>query len=167
MSVTFHANMTNYLQRLNNYFHGIIAIPLLAFSVLYLEFDNGQLHPPFGDRTYYLESGILFFISIIWILYLFRKIKQSIGDIDGTNLLEKLQAYSKILIRFYLLVTLPGALAVLLMYFTGELSFSLIYLIELFLLSVKRPHVLGIVKDLKLEGEDKDIVLHKKALTAE
>jgi len=165
MSVTFPFKMTNYLQKLNNYFHGIIALPLLAFSFLYLEFDSGKLSPPFGERTYYFESGILFIVSIVWVLYLFRKVKQSIAAIDGHNLSEKLHAYSKVLIRFYLLVTFPGAIAVLLMYLTGELSFSLIYLLELFLLSIKRPHIAGITKDLRLEGEEKEIVMHKKPLT--
>jgi len=159
--------MTNYLQKFNNYFHGIIALPLLAFSILYLEFDSGSLHPPFGGRTYYLESGILFFISVFYVVYMFRKASTWISEIEDSDLQTRLNSYSRILIRFYLLVTLPGVIAVVLMYLTGELGFSLVYLLELFLLSIKRPSTLVIIKDLHLKGREKEIVLRKENLKGE
>ena len=157
--------MTTYLQKFNNYFHGIIAVPLLAFSVLYLEFDSGNLAPPFGDRTYYWEAGTLFVMSVFYILWLFRRLRQQVQLIPGEALVERLQVYFKLLVRFYVLMTLPGVVAVVLMYLTGEMGFSLVYILELFLLSLKRPHQRGIIKDLRLTGEDEETVLRKKLLT--
>ena len=156
--------MTNYYQKFNNYFHGIIAVPLLAFSILYLEFDQGNLQPVFGGREYYLESGILFLLSAGYIGYMFKKLRISISNIESGSLESRLAIYSKISIRFYAMVTLPGAIAVLLMYLTGELSFSLIYILELFLLSIRRPSLTSIVRDLKLSGREKDIVIKRQSL---
>ena len=159
--------MTNYFQTFNNYFHGIIAIPLLAFSFLYLEFDQGNLEPLIGGRSYYWESGIMFLISAAYIIYMFKKVKISIAEIGTGKLEERLVIYSKTLTRFYVMVTLPGAIAVILMYVTGEMSFSLIYLLELFLLSIRRPAITSIVRDLKLTGEEKEIVLKRKDFRTE
>ena len=157
--------MTAYLQKFNNYFHGIIALPLLAFSILYLEYDSGNLAPPFGERTYYWEAGILFAVSLFYILWIFKRLKSSINDIEGASLEIKLGAYFSLLVKFYLLMTIPGVVAVICMYLTGEMGFSLVYLLELFLLSIKRPHPRGIVADLKLKDADEEIVLKKKPLT--
>ncbi len=157
--------MTAYFQKLNNIFHGIIAGPLVAFSFLYLEYDSGKLTPPFGGRDYYTVSGVLFFLTLAYLLWLFRfwKNKQKLIN-RQLPLATKLKAYSRKQIQFYLLVTLPGALAVVLMYLTGELSFSLVYLLELFLLSLRRPTEKLIIKDLDLQGEEREIVLKKKEL---
>ncbi len=157
--------MSNYFQTFNNYFHGIIAVPLLAFSFLYLEFDQGNLEPLVGGRSYYWESGVMFLISAAYIYYMFKKVKISISGIGTGKLEERLATYSKTLIRFYMMVTLPGAIAVILMYITGEMSFSLIYILELFLLSIRRPSITSIVRDLKLTGEEKEIVLKRKSFS--
>ncbi len=157
--------MVSFFQRLNNIFHGIIAGPLVAFSFLYLEYDNGKLTPPFGGRDYWVESGVLFVVTLIYLVWIFKYWKGKLKLIDRQQSLSaKLKLYSKKQVQFYILVTLPGAIAVVLMYLTGELSFSLIYLLELFLLSLRRPTEKLIISDLDLEGEEKEIVLKKKEL---
>ena len=62
-------------------------------------------------------------------------------------------------------MTGPGALAIILMFLTGEVSFSLIYILELFLLSLKRPSVQNISNNLNLKAEEREIVMKKKELT--
>ena len=157
--------MTAYFQKLNNIFHGIIAVPLVAFSFLYLEYDSGNLTPPFGGRDYWIESGILFVITLIYLVWIFKHWNNRIKRIDRQqSLTVKLKLYSKKQVQFYVLVTLPGAVAVVLMYLTGELSFSLIYLLELFLLSLRRPTDKLIIRELDLQGEEKEIVLKNKEL---
>lgn len=157
--------MTSYFQRLNDIFHGIIAGPLVAFSFLYLEYDSGNLTPPFGERDYWVESGVLFVITLIYLVWIFKYWKVKLKLIDRHQALDtKLKLYSKKQVQFYMLVTLPGVVAVVLMYLTGELSFSLIYLLELFLLSLRRPTEKLIIRDLDLQGEEKEIVLKKKEL---
>ena len=155
--------MTRYLNRFNNQFHGIIALPLLAFSFLYLEFDRGGLQPVFQSGPCYVEVGLMFAATLAFVLYLFRGLSSNLAELEG-DLVSKLDQYFLIVRRFYVMMTLPGALAVVFMYLTGELGFSLVYLLELFLLSIKRPSVHNIVKDLRLVDEEKEIVLKKKDL---
>jgi len=158
--------MTNYLNRLNNIFHGIIAIPLMSFSFLYLEIDSGDLVPIFGGRSYYIEAAVLFLLSLLFILWLFSKFKKDTIDIlrMDEDLNVRLKRYADISIKFYLWMTAPGVIAIILMFFTGEVSFSLIYILELFLLSIKRPSVQNLSNSLNLKGEERDIVIRKKSL---
>lgn len=155
--------MTAYLNKFNNQFHGIIALPLLAFSILYLEFDKGELQPVFEQKPYYVEVAVMFLATVVFILYLFRRLKLRLKTIEG-RLVDKLDRYFLLLRQFYLMMTLPGAVSVVLMFLTGELGFSLVYILELFLLSIKRPSIHNIARDLRLSGEEKEIVLRKKDL---
>lgn len=159
--------MTNYLNKLNNIFHGIIAVPLIVFAFLFLELDSGGFKPIFGGRYYYIESGILFLLSLVFIGWLFSWFKKQVTIVAASeeNLEVRLERYKEISIRFYLLMTGPGALAIILMFLTGEVSFSLIYILELFLLSLKRPSVQNISNNLNLKAEEREIVMKKKELT--
>lgn len=158
--------MTNYLNRLNNIFHGIIAIPLVSFSFLYLEIDSGDLVPIFGERSYYIEAAVLFLLSLMFILWLFSKFKRDTDEILGMDedLKTRLTRFAGISIKFYLWMTAPGVIAIILMFFTGEVSFSLIYILELFLLSLKRPSVQNLSNSLNLKGEEREIVIKKRTL---
>ena len=158
--------MTNYLNRLNNIFHSIIAIPLVSFSFLYLEIDSGDLEPIFGGRSYYVEAAVLFLLSLMFILWLFSKFKRDTGKILGMDedLKTRLTRFADISIKFFLWMTAPGVIAIILMFFTGEVSFSLIYILELFLLSLKRPSVQNLSNSLNLKGEEREIVIKKRSL---
>lgn len=144
-------------------FHGIIAGPLLIFIYVFLQLDSGSWTPPLEGNDYFIISMIAFTIDLVyigWVFYKFRKERRSL--IDKYDLMQRLTAYRSVSYRFYILMTLSGVLAIFIMYLTGEISFSLIYLVQLFLLSIYRPSVHNICNYLKLKDEEREIVLKKK-----
>ena len=113
-----------------------------------------------------MEAAVLFLLSLMFILWLFSKFKRDTGEILGMDedLKTRLTRFADISIKFYLWMTAPGVIAIILMFFTGEVSFSLIYILELFLLSLKRPSVQNLSNSLNLKGEEREIVIKKRSL---
>lgn len=158
-----HKKLEAYYNKFNNIFHGIIAGPLLVFVILYLQLDTGRFTPPFGDMNLITISVIAFFVNLGYIYWVFTRFKNDRIELIGKfDLRERLHVYREISARFYVLITLSGVLAIIAVLLTGEMSFALIYLLQLFLLSVYRPSVHNICKYLKLQGEEREFVLKKK-----
>lgn len=144
-------------------FHGIIAGPLLVFVFLYLQLDNGRMNPPLAGNDYTLLSGFAFILNlgyITWVFIRFRKERKDL--VEKYNLKARLEAYRSVSTRFYVFMTLSGVLAIVAILLTGELTFSFIYMLQLFLLSIFRPSVHNICKYLNLQGEERKFVLKKK-----
>ena len=155
--------LEKYFTSFNNVFHGIIAGPLLIFVYLFLQLDSGKMLPPLKGSNYFTLSMMAFavdFIYIGWVFYKFRKDRRSL--IGKYDLKQRLEAYRSVSYQFYFLMTLSGVLAIFAIYLTGEMSFSFIYLLQLFLLSIFRPSVHNICKYLDLKDEERDFVLKKK-----
>ena len=112
---------------------------------------------------FFTISMIAFALDLVyigWVFYKFRKERRSL--IDQYDLMQRLEAYRSVSYQFYILMTLSGVLGIFIMYLTGEISFSLIYMVQLFLLSIYRPSVHNICKYLNLQGDEREIVLKKK-----
>ena len=159
-------NTRAYFTKLNNAFHGIIAIPLLVFVYLYLEFDSGNLSPITGKGDYLVLTVLFNAASIVYFVRIFIGFRKAVNAFtDEADLLAvRLQRYSNRSIQFYLAMSIPGVAAIILMILTGELGLSFVYVAGLFLLSVKRPSVHVICKDLHLTGEERQMVLKKKEI---
>ena len=155
--------MEKYFNRFNNLFHGIIAGPLLIFVFLFLQIDKGRMTPLFAGYDYKLYSAMAFVISIAYFLWIFSSIKKERKKLVGKyDLEERLIQYRYLSTKFYLLMTAAGIFSILAVFFTGDLSFGFIYMVQLFLLSIYRPSVHNICKYLDLKGEERDTVLKKK-----
>ena len=155
--------MEKYFTKFNNQFHGIIAGPLLIFILLFLQLDKGRFTAPFGGYDYLYFAVGAFVISLGYFYWVFRNFRMRRKELIGkSDFITRLESYRAESVRFYILMTLSGVIAIIVVFLTGELAFSFIYMIQLFLLSVYRPSVHNICKYLDLKGEERDIVLKKK-----
>jgi hypothetical protein len=119
--------------------------------------------PLFADYDYKLYSALAFVLSIAYFLWVFSIIKKERKKLIGKyDLEERLKLYRSLSTKFYLLMTAGGVFSILTVFFTGDLSFGFIYMVQLFLLSIYRPSVHNICKYLDLKGEERDIVLKKR-----
>jgi len=119
--------------------------------------------PLFAGYDYKLYSAIAFALSIAYFLWIFSTIKKERKKLVGKyGLEERLILYRSLSTKFYLLMTAAGIFSILVVFFTGDLSFGFIYMVQLFLLSIYRPSVHNISKHLDLKGEERDFVLKKK-----
>ena len=119
--------------------------------------------PPFAGHDYTLYSAAAFIISLVYFLWVFSTIKKERKNLVGKHeLQERLKLYRSLSTKFYTLMTLAGVFAIIAIFLTGDLTFSFIYMVQLFLLSIYRPSVHNICKHLDLKGEERDFVLKKK-----
>lgn len=162
----FH-DLKDYLFKLNNLFHVIVAIPLLAFVYLYLESQVGRVQPLINNPDTILilhyilpliimvESGIAFIIT-----------KKSLSVFPNHDILiEKLGVYFRISLIKYAILEGAAIVAVIGYYLTLSKVYVGFYVVLLMIFSINRPTVYRISKDLKLDGDEKDIVIHKRGIS--
>lgn len=160
--------MEKYFNRLNNTFHGVIAGPLLVFVYMYLQLDKGGFEAPYAGKDYVFLSLTSFVLYVAYTYWLFKNYKLAkFKLVDKGSLSERLEAFRLLTIRLYIMMTLPALYVVVAMILTGEMSFGLIYFVQLFVMSVYRPSVHNICKGLNLKGEEREFVLKKKEFSEE
>jgi hypothetical protein len=146
----------NYLDRLNLIYYGLIALPLVLFPVVYLPMKEG-VSTSFdqGGILYYL-AGLLLFLVIFFARRLFQR---SLKVIETDWMLEqKLQAYSKASVIFYILGMVSCMISVGLLMFTKHQLFVATYPILLLILSFFRPTLERLKRDLPLTKEDLAVI---------
>lgn len=150
--------------KLGMVFHASLALPLLPFVLIYLEIKNngftGYLVPSF---SLLIMSYAVTLISGLLVLQGMR-IKSRVAETAKTQSLlkDKLEHYYYGARNFYLLVGLACSLLALSLWLTTSGVLVVSYVIILFVMSLNRPTLKRYIKDLKLEGEEKDIILNKK-----
>ena len=162
----FH-DLKDYLYKLNNLFHVLVALPLLAFVYLYLENQVGRVQPLISNTDAILvlhyilpliiivESGIAFIIT-----------KKSLSVFPNNDLLmKKLNDYFRISLIKYAILEGATIVSVVGYYLTLSKVYMGFYVVLLMIFSINRPTVYRISRDLKLEGEEKDIVLYKREIS--
>ncbi len=150
--------------KLGMVFHASLALPLLPFVLIYLEIKNngftGYLSPSF---TLLVMSYAIALISGLLVLQGIR-IKSRVAVVARTQsiLKDKLELYYHGARNFYLLVGMACTLLALSLWLTTSGVLVVSYVIVLFVMSLNRPTLKRYIKDLKLEGEEKDILLNNK-----
>lgn len=158
--------MNNYFNKLNLIFHAIVGLPLAAFIYLYLEIDKRGRQGVMKDPEL---SEILIYIlptlAIVTAGLAFLQYRRAIPKVkEIADFRQKLDAFSQALIQKYALLEFSSIISVVGIYLTADVIYIALYLFMLLFLSLHRPTVYRIVRDLKLKGEEKEIVLHKKDL---
>ena len=161
--------MNAYFNRLNLIFHGLIAVPLAAFVYLYLEIDTRGRSGALGNPetvewlSYVLPTVCIVEAGVAFIL--FSRSIQAVREQEGLK--RKLEHYFQVILQKYLLLASSGIIAVVGLFLTASTLYTALFLFMLLFLSIHRPTVYRIARDLKLEGEEKDIVVHKRDLPEE
>ena len=147
-----------YLDRLNLIFYGIIAVPLLIFSYLYLENHAGRLQSQMPEETLttfqYIFPLFIFVALGSGIIITRTRIRRIDTSLDLKLKLKVLQ--SSLIVR-YAHFEGAGILALVLYYLTTEKLYAVLFIITLMFLSLNRPTAHRIISNLNLKGEEKEL----------
>ncbi len=155
-----------FYNKLNLFFHLLIAGPLLVFVFLYLESNAGDGRELLvqGEMATVLRYSLpmIIILSAAMSFVMFKRSLQVARNEVGLQ--NKLSHYFRYSFVKYGMIEFSSIAAVLGLYLTDELIYTVLYVALLMLLSVSRPTVYRICRELKLDGKEKDIVLHKKEM---
>ncbi|MEO1052445.1 MAG: hypothetical protein AAFX87_17570 [Bacteroidota bacterium] len=164
-----YKSANDFLNKLNLVYHAILAGPLLAFVFLYLEIQAQRMVPVLSDEGEIQTINILSFL--LWIVLLgagFLLFNRNLGKARmALGLSSKLEALFKYSMIKYVLLEGASIIAVFGLYLTHDVLFIVMYVVVLIGMSFTRPTPRNVVKDLSLEGEEKEILMHKKDIPEE
>ena len=143
----------NYLDQLGLIYYGLIALPLVLFPVVYLPIKE-EVVSGFGESSgalYYL-AALLLFLVVVFARRLYRR-SLSVIKLDW-SLDDKLSAYRKASMTFYFLGMISCLVSVGLLMFTEHLLFVASYPVLLLVLSLYRPSIERLKRELPLSKED-------------
>ena len=151
----------SFLEKLNNWFNGFIALPLLAVGYGYLEIFSGGLVGLYPIDIYVTLAIIaLLLISAVYITYTYKLLIRGIGSDDPLAL--RIATYFDVSKLFFLRIFIIAMLAVIGLYITGSIAYAGFYAFLLFLLSIYRPSLLTVANKLGLKGEERSEFLKNR-----
>lgn len=149
-----------FLEQINLWFNGLIALPLLATGVGYLEIKKGRIEGLIGTNEYVAASIIL--VLLVVVVYKTARYRKQIGYIPiELTLKERVFDYFSISKNYYIFMFIITLLTVLNLYVTANLFFAGLYAFELFLLSLHRPSLISVADKLNLKGNVRSNFLKK------
>lgn len=152
----------NFLDQLNQWFNGFIALPLLAVAYGYLEIFSGGLEGLFVVHNYL--SAFIISVCLIYAVIATRAYKIAIRNIATEEpLKERLIIYFVISKLFFIKIFVVSMVSVLGLYLTGSIAFAGFYAFLLFLLSIYRPGLLNVANKLGLKGDERADFLKKNS----
>lgn len=144
----------SFIEKLNSWFNGLIAMPLLAVGYGYLEIFTGGLQGLF-NMDIYVTSAIILILGIFAIVVT-RNYKKGIKDIPvEDDILSRLTAYYIVSKSYYIKIFIISLIAVLGLYLSGSIAYAGFYAFLLFLLSIYRPSLLTVATKLGMKGKER------------
>ncbi len=152
--------LEDFERRVSLIFHGSIALTLLPFVFLYLEFTHDGLQPKYEDAMLPAPAVVTSVAIIVFVA--FRKYRNHLTEIDpSTRLKNKFEHVFRIYSGFYLRIFLASLLLVVVYWVTASTGSVVTYVIILFLLSLHRPTRDRFARDLPVTGAERDFILQK------
>lgn len=147
-----------FLEKLNNWFNGLIALPLLAIGYGYLEIFSGGLTGLFVMDSYIIVAIITLLLG--YAVFITRSYKKVISSISANDPLAlRIETYFIVSKIFYVKIFVVSMIAVVGLYITGSVAYAGFYAFLLFLLSIFRPSLLTVANKLGLKGEERTAFL--------
>ena len=151
----FLSNAYEYFNTLTMVFYLVVSIPLLAFVVVYLQFqDGGGLQP--NPSWQLVPHFIVPAVAIGSIVMAYRFYKNKIIAEAPATFRDKLRTFHQASLYKYALLGLSNLLPVLSMYVTGEQVFAGMYAIALVVFSLNRPTIRRITDDMQLTKQEQE-----------
>jgi hypothetical protein len=153
-----------FINKLNNLFNGLIALPLLFVAFGYLEISNGDWVGVMQADNVLLISTIAGMGALVSYLSLrFKKESRNLTVFD--DLQVKMEAYYRLASFYYWSVFALAVSTTALLYFFAHVAYAVLYAFILFWMSVFRPTVRSLADLFSLEGDEKRKFLNKEDLT--
>ncbi len=155
-----------FIDKLNNWFNGLISIPLLAVAYGYLEIFSGGLQGIYSFNDYLIGGIIVVLLS--YSVFSTRAYKKTLTTFSKEDLLSsRIDSYFNVSKQFYLQIFSVSLLAVIGLYLSGSIAFAGFYAFLLFLLSIYRPSLLTVANKLGLLGHQRDLFLKENTISNE
>ncbi|WP_420575950.1 hypothetical protein [Ekhidna sp.] len=151
-----HLRWKDYHHQLYQIYHGLIALTLVPFALLFLEWDSGnfQLEVSFSDVFFILVAQLIWVVGFAcWYVGKGEKVQYEIKE--GMTLEEKLKEFKKKNVYKYLLLAFAGCIAAFAMWLQPTYIFVIAYFVVLVQYSFLRPSEDKIVRDMRLTKEDR------------
>lgn len=149
-------NWKDYHHQIYQIYHGMIALTLVPFALLFLEWDSGsaQVEVSYSSTFFILTSQLLWPIGFAcWYVWKGEGVQRKTSN--DVVLEEKLKEFKKINLYKYLLLAFAGCLAALAMWLQPSFIFVIAYLGVLVQYSFLRPSEDKIVRDMQLTKDDR------------
>lgn len=148
-------NPKDFVEQLGLIYYGLIALPLLLFPLVYL---------PIKDRVLSSspQAGLYFAIGLILILVLFLGRRQFLKNLTSISRNwpweRKLSDYRRSSVIFYAIGLISSMFSIALLWLTNHLLFVAIYPILLLVMSIYRPTVERLKRELPLTEEELSMI---------
>lgn len=152
MQIPKYNNIFEYINKLRNRLYVLIALPIIVFGFLYLEFSRGLTgNRPESLNFDALTSAMLvaaFASSIFAAYYYFHQQIKNVRELPDRK--QQLDAYFKIsMVRYY--IFLAGVVIVTLAYWlTYNTYFAAFFIGYMFLISLNNPNMYRVFRHLRL-----------------
>ena len=152
-----------FVNKLNNLFNGLIAVPLLIVGFGYLEISS-------GSWSALMEPSLAIIVGMVTALGLlvtyislqFKKQSRKLTIFE--NIQAKMAAYYSLASFYYWSVFALAIIAATLLFLFAHLAFAVIYAYMLFWMSVFRPTLRSLADLFDLKDDEKVNFLNKEPL---
>ena len=152
-----------FLNKLNNLFNGLIAIPLLLVGFGYLEISNGSWSAILEPSNAIIVSMVLALGGLVTYISLrFKKETRKLTVFDDIQV--KMTAYYGLASFYYWSIFALSIIAAALLFLFAHLAFSVVYAFMLFWMSVFRPTLRSLADLFGLQDDEKIKFLNNEPL---
>ncbi len=160
-----YKNSREFLRVLINRAYLSFGIPLLPFGWLYLELSAHHLKPVISARQITVLTYLILVLMVFFIIAGYRKSSGLIHKArQQPTLFKKLLVYRKAITLRFIYFSIAALIVTLGLYLTASEVISVLFAVVIVIFSINNPTLQGIVRNLHLQDEEKDIILKVKNL---
>lgn len=137
--------------------------PLLLFGWLYLESTSDNLNPQLRPELVHIASFLVMILMTLFIIAGYLKSSRILKPAKMPEpLVEKLLLYRKALTLKFVYFSVAAFIVSIGLYLTANELMSVLFAGVIVVFSISNPTLQGIVKDLHLKDEERDMILKVK-----
>lgn len=149
------SSSSEFIRKLNQIYHWILAAPLAFFAFMFLERRENGWIPAIVDPYYQKMTLYILFPLAVGLAIVGINSYQNLNLSPG-SLKEKLVQYHQVFMKFHVYFSLSGSICLIGLYISAHQLFFFFYILILFFSSFRRPTVRNIGSKLKLNKEEFD-----------
>ena len=160
------SNSQEFLNKLQLFINVFIAIPMMAFIVLFLRIENKTYTPDFLDDIFIFYLRFIIFIGVAGLvalgLVIFNRIRNKLDA--SMTIRDKLEIYYSASVArsyYYLAATVISLIGLAL---TAEQFYVIYYTITLVAFSMTYPTIYRINRQLRLNREEREVIISRKEI---
>ncbi|MEQ9468482.1 MAG: hypothetical protein RLN88_13800 [Ekhidna sp.] len=149
-------NWKDYHHQIYQIYHGMIALTLVPFALLFLEWDSSveRVEVSYSSPHFILIAQLIWVVGFgCWYVWRGEKVRYILDE--EMTLLQKLKEFKQKNIYKYLILALAGFTSALAMWLQPSFIFVIAYFAVLIQYSFLRPSEDKIVRDMRLTKADR------------